>query len=60
MDCLAIMAHALRSVRFNADRISLDTSLFAAEKANELVLNEGIPFREAYRRVAATLRGDDE
>ena len=29
----------------------------AAERANELVLQEGIPFREAYRRVAAELAG---
>jgi argininosuccinate lyase len=52
LDCLAIMAHALRSVAFNADRISLAPALYAAEKANALVLEEGIPFREAYRRVA--------
>jgi len=53
LDCLEIMAHALKSVVFNADRISLQHSLFATERANELVLNEGIPFREAYRRIAA-------
>ena len=29
--------------------------LFAAEKANALVLDQGISFREAYRRVAAEL-----
>jgi argininosuccinate lyase len=56
MSCLAIMAHALASVRFDADSISLDPELHAAEKANELVLKEGVPFREAYRRVAAELR----
>jgi argininosuccinate lyase len=54
-DCLAIMAHALNSVEFRADRISLAPELHAAERANELVLAEGIPFREAYRRVAAEL-----
>ncbi|HUF73690.1 MAG TPA: argininosuccinate lyase [Gammaproteobacteria bacterium] len=58
MDCLAIMAHALRSVRFDAAKISLDPALFAAEKANELVLKDGIPFREAYRRVAAGFAAD--
>ncbi|MDX1563406.1 MAG: argininosuccinate lyase [Gammaproteobacteria bacterium] len=54
-DCLAIMAHALDGVEFDADRIALAPELYAAERANELVLNEGIPFREAYRRVAAEL-----
>jgi argininosuccinate lyase len=61
MDCLAIMAHALPSVRFNADRISLPPTLDAAERANRLVLSEGLPFREAYRRVASELSaGKDE
>jgi argininosuccinate lyase len=54
-DCLAIMAHALPSIRFNPERITLGPELYAAEKANELVLDEGLPFREAYRRVAMEL-----
>jgi argininosuccinate lyase len=54
-DVTSIMAHALAGVRFRADRIELDDSLYAAERANELVVREGIPFREAYRRVAAEL-----
>ena len=56
-DITGIMAHALAGVRFRADRIELDDSLFAAERANALVIREGIPFREAYRRVAAELAG---
>jgi argininosuccinate lyase len=62
MECLAIMAHALQAVRFNQDRISLSPSLYAAERANELVIREGIPFREAYRRIAAQLEpsGDQD
>jgi argininosuccinate lyase len=55
-DVLAIMAHALPDVRFRADRIVLGPELYAAEQANELVVKEGVPFREAYRRVAAKLR----
>jgi argininosuccinate lyase len=58
MDCLAIMAHALESVTFESGRISLDPSLYAAERANQLVIEEGIPFREAYRRVAAEIMAD--
>jgi argininosuccinate lyase len=39
-------------VRFNERGIRLDPSIHAAEEANALVVSEGIPFREAYRRVA--------
>jgi argininosuccinate lyase len=56
-DVLAIMAHALPGVRFRADRIALAPELYAAARANELVVKEGVPFREAYRRVAAELAG---
>ncbi len=55
-DTLAIMAHALQGVRFLSDKTELSEELFAAERANELVVQEGIPFREAYQRVAATLQ----
>jgi argininosuccinate lyase len=48
----AVMAHALAGVRFRRDRIRLDPSLDATEEAYRLVLDEGVPFREAYRRVA--------
>jgi len=54
---LAIMAHALPGVRFRADKIALAPELYAAARANELVVKEGVPFREAYRRVAAELAG---
>ncbi|MBS0612019.1 MAG: argininosuccinate lyase, partial [Proteobacteria bacterium] len=53
---LDILPAALDGVRFNADNIRLDPGIHAAEAANELVMREGIPFREAYRRVAATLK----
>ena len=48
-DTLAIMAPALEGVRFH--RVELAPELNAAEEAYRLVLEEGIPFREAYRRV---------
>jgi argininosuccinate lyase len=35
----------------------LSEGLNSAEQANRLVISEGIPFREAYRRVAADLKG---
>ncbi len=54
-DVLEIVAHALGGVRFRPENIRLPDALYAAERANALALSEGIPFREAYRRVAAEL-----
>jgi argininosuccinate lyase len=54
-ETLAVMAPALAGVRFHAEKISLEPELFAAEAAYRMVLEEGVPFREAYRRVAAGL-----
>jgi argininosuccinate lyase len=51
-ETLAILAAALPEVRFHPERIRLDPGLHAAEEAYRLVLEEGIPFREAYRRVS--------
>ncbi|MGD9598020.1 MAG: argininosuccinate lyase [Steroidobacteraceae bacterium] len=51
-----IVATALGAVRFRRERIALDPAIHAAEEANALVVAEGIPFREAYRRVGARLR----
>ena len=48
---------ALDAMRFRPERIRLDPAIHAAEQANRLVVSEGIPFREAYRRVAAKLKG---
>ena len=55
-DTLEIMAAALAGVRFRADRIHLAPELGATEEAYRLVLEQGLPFREAYRRVAARYR----
>jgi argininosuccinate lyase len=60
LDTLAILAAALPAIRFRADHIRLDPSINAAQEANELVVREGIPFREAYRRVAARHAGADD
>ena len=48
-DTLAILAPALDGVQFHP--AALAPELYAAEEAYRLVLEEGIPFREAYRRV---------
>jgi argininosuccinate lyase len=50
---LDIMAAALEALKFRPDRIRLDPSVHATEEAFALVVKEGIPFREAYQRVAA-------
>ena len=55
-ETLAILPAALAGVKFRPDKIRLDPSIHAAAEANELVVKEGIPFREAYRRVGAKLR----
>jgi len=56
---LAIAAPALPGVRFHPGRIRLDPGIHAAEEAYRLVLAEGIPFREAYRRVGERFRKDE-
>ncbi|MDE2449149.1 MAG: argininosuccinate lyase [Gammaproteobacteria bacterium] len=53
---LGLLPAALDAMRFRAERIRLDPAIHAAEEANRLVVSEGIPFREAYRRVAAKLK----
>jgi argininosuccinate lyase len=56
LESLDIMAAALPNVRFRADRIRMDDDIHMAAEANALVAKEGIPFREAYRRVGARQR----
>ena len=52
IDCVEIMSHVLNGLKFRPENIRLDESINAAAEANELVQSEGIPFRDAYRRVA--------
>ena len=54
-DTLAIMAHALAGVAFRPENIRLSDDLDAAQRASGLAIREGIPFRDAYRRIAASL-----
>lgn len=51
-DSLQVMTLLLSKVTFRSENIKLDAGLYAAEEANALVTSEGIPFREAYRRIA--------
>lgn len=50
--CCDIMSHVLQGLKFRSENIRLDDSINAAAEANELVIREGIPFRDAYRRIA--------
>ncbi len=56
LETLALVPAAAGALTFHPERIRLDDSIHAAEEANRLVVAEGIPFREAYRRVAARLK----
>jgi len=51
IDSIDIMAHVLDGLAFVPGNIRLDDGIHATERAYRLVTEEGIPFREAYRRV---------
>jgi len=55
MQTLQILPMALDGLQFRPDNLHLDPAIHAADRANRLVVEEGIPFRDAYRRVAAEL-----
>jgi argininosuccinate lyase len=54
---LAILPPAIAALEFDPQAIRLDPAIHATAEANRLVVEEGIPFREAYRRIAAKLKG---
>jgi argininosuccinate lyase len=55
LDTLEILPPALGGVHFRKESIELDPAINAAAEAYQIVVSEGVPFREAYRRVAAKL-----
>jgi len=57
-DALMISTHLFGGLSVNeaACRQAMTVELFAAEKAYSIVLEQGIPFRDAYRRVAEIIR----
>jgi len=59
LQTLEILPSALSGVRFRPEKIRLDPAIHAAAAANALVAREGIPFREAYRQVAAKLKDNE-
>jgi argininosuccinate lyase len=59
LQTLEILPSALDGVAFLPENIRLDPGIDAAAAANALVAKEGIPFREAYARVAASLKDSE-
>jgi argininosuccinate lyase len=55
-----VLPATLDGLRFRPDNIRLDPSIHAAARANALVVKEGIPFRDAYRRVAVEIEKENE
>lgn len=55
-DCLEMMSEACVRIQVHADLLSRDrySCLFSVEMVNDLVL-QGVPFRDAYREVAARI-----
>jgi argininosuccinate lyase len=56
LESVDIMAYLITTVRFLPENITLGQELFATGEAYRLVATEGIPFREAYRRIARQLQ----
>ena len=54
-DALGIMEYTLEGITFKPENIHLNSELNAAEQANRLAIEEGIPFREAYQKIASLL-----
>lgn len=52
IESIDIMAYLLSGLAFKPENIRLDDGIFATAEAYQLVSDEGIPFREAYRRIA--------
>jgi argininosuccinate lyase len=55
VESVDILAYVLEGVAFIPENIELDDGIFATEEAYRIVREEGVPFREAYRRVASQL-----
>jgi argininosuccinate lyase len=55
LESCAVMRRLVEGIAFRPENIKLNPGIYAAGRANRLVLEEGISFREAYRRVAKDL-----
>ena len=57
---LSVLPPALEGLRFLPANIRLDPDIHAAARANELVVRERVPFREAYQRIAEEMATEDK
>ena len=57
---LSILPPALEGLRFRPENIRLEPDISAAARANELVVRERLPFREAYRKIADEIQRDNQ
>ena len=56
---LSLLPAAIAGLKFQPENIRLHPGIYSAQEAYSLVIKEGIPFREAYARVAERLaRGE--
>lgn len=55
-DVMRVLLRALPEVRFIPENIRMEQALYATEDAYRMAVEEGIPFRDAYRRVARKFR----
>ncbi|MEJ2513686.1 MAG: argininosuccinate lyase [Gammaproteobacteria bacterium] len=53
---LSVLAYALPEVRFIRENIRMEQDLYATEAAYRMVVDEDVPFREAYRRIGERIR----
>ncbi|RDX38176.1 argininosuccinate lyase [Kangiella sp. HD9-110m-PIT-SAG07] len=51
--CLELVPHLLQSLTINSEQCeaAIDASMFATDKAVELVIEDDMPFRDAYRHI---------
>jgi len=54
---LDVLTAAVPEIRFVAENIRMEQSLYATEEAYRLVVEKGVPFREAYRQVGKKFQG---
>lgn len=57
VDSVDILAHLLGGLEFRRENIRLDDSIHATEEAYRLVTEEGMAFRDAYRKVGERYSG---
>ncbi len=58
-DVLQVLTAAIGQIRFIPENIRMEQSLYATEEAYRLVVEQGLPFREAYRRIGRKLRDQE-